>query len=848
VVSNALQIHRRGFLKTASVALFWSAVFGGIFGTLAYFRVTRGQSEGDAPWHVAARLWLERLELQTYDWRARELGASSARTDGVVAISIDDETVQNAKESEHPEWAMQPWPRNLSGSLVEQAGREGAAVVVFGPAVDAVSAHHCAGPRAEAVKPDDALFAQRLLRAQTKVVLPFDWSSERPRPPDRALMPFLGKAGEFRADGELHGRVQEILATRAPVWVIAKDDVRTVWVGAPTEARARELAARFEPRQPPVLRGLSPADAEYEVGAQWLVARLAAVTVAGLDVEGLPLARTLEAPVPELLLAAAHPSTASASADVDGKVRGVRLLTRTKGTDKSWLVLPSVPLEALMQAEGTRALRYEGGRLRIGARLAIPMQADGFLHLRFGADSAEHDGRNLLRRVIPAWRLLVNAQDDVEGRGLRHHDNELQGRLAVFTDERDEGGKTLRTPVGRVSRAMLFAQAIANLRAGDGIVRVPPIVDLSITLGYALLGGALALAWSLTVRRPGWLAWAATLGLVAVVHGLAARQMYVEQQRWIAMAAPLLACSLSFLAALGYARTLEQGFRDFMLRTLGGAVRADVVRRVERNLLLMRPERREVTVYVGDLEGFTSVVAERDPKIVGEVLQEYLSEMTDLALDRRGHVDKYLGDGLMVFWGAPIELPEHAAQACETALVLRAHFEKRRADWERRCGRPLALHAGLDTGLTVVGEMGTHHRVNYTVLGDPVTSAFRLDTFAKRFDLPVLVTERVRAQVGELFLFRSVDRLLLGRPAVPVDLHELVGRASSAAEASPRLTRHEEALQAYRAQRFEDARAIWRELHAEHAEVLLKIYLDRCDLFILRPPGEGWNGVADRRA
>lgn len=829
------------------MALFWALLCTGLFGAPAYFRLPRNEFDGDPPWHVSARVWIERLELQTYDWRAKELGAASVRSDDVVVVSVDDETVQNAKEGEKPEWAMRPWPRDLAGNVVDQALREGASVVLYGPRVSDVSAHHCAPCRGDSKKSDDELFAARLAKAGAKVVLPFDWSGERQRPGDRALMPFLVRAGDFERERDALARVHDVLVLRAPAWLEPEEGRVVVWAGAVTEARARELGLRLELKGPPVIRSLSPADGDHEVGPAWLTARLAAVTVPGIDPGALPLARSLEAPVPEVLGDTARLGAASLTPGFDGRTRGVPLLLRVKDLSNQAQILATAPLRALMQAEGTEALRYEEGRLKIGERLSVPMQPDGFLLLRWSSDEAQRRGRTVVNRVVPSWRLLVNAEDDAQARGIRHHDNELNGKVVVFSDERDEGSTSVRTPIGRMSRSVLFAQALANMQKGDGIMRVRPEVDFWLTGAFAGMGALLALAWSLTVRRPGWLAWAATLGVVFVLHALAARQLFVEQQRWVAMATPLMACSVAFLASLGYARTLEQGFREFMLRALGGAVRADVFQRVERNLLLMRPERRELTVYIADIEGFTSVAHEQEPKIVGAVLQEYLSEMTEVALDRAGHVDKYLGDGLMAFWGAPVEASDHTPLACEGALALREHFDRRRPDWEKRCGQPIVLRAGLDAGPTLVGEMGTHHRVNYTVLGEPVATAFRLEALAKGYDARILVTDVVRLRAGPQYVFREVDRVHLGRNPRPIDLHELLGRAAELESAGPRLEKHALAFKAYRERRFDEALGLFRALQAETPERVIALHLERCEHFLAQPPPPDWDGVFERR-
>jgi len=360
------------------------------------------------------------------------------------------------------------------------------------------------------------------------------------------------------------------------------------------------------------------------------------------------------------------------------------------------------------------------------------------------------------------------------------------------------------------------------------------------------VGAVLAVVWSTLARNPGWLAWVITIAGVATLHALVARQLFVAEQRWVAMAAPVIACALTFLAAQGYARTLERGLRDFIGKALGGAVKADVFARVERDLALMQPERRQLSVYFGDIEGFTAVAQEKDPRDVVKVLQKYLNEMTDVVIESGGHVDKYLGDGLMAFWGAPVDLDDQIFFACEAALSMQDRFEKFRPEWEKACGRTLVLRAALESGLTVVGEMGTLHRVNYTVMGEPVATAFRLEALAKRYGSRVLVGASVARAVDDRFLFRFVDRLKVGRVAEPLEVYELMGRLKDREALAERLALHATAVKAWQEKRFVEAQTAFKALDALSDDPLIDRYLARCQSYLARPPPDGWDGVYDR--
>lgn len=829
------------FVRTFGVSFAWATIVGLALGGTAWLRLERRELTNDPRWHVAPRLFLEQLEWRTVDWRARELAAQSERSDDVVLVTIDDETLRNAQESAHPEWAIRPWPRELLGDVAAQAVAEGAALVFLDETFEDVSARHCAPCKGEAAS-DDQRFGERLGTLGPRVLLGVHTLADPPRPPERPLLPLLARLGEFTDEGAALRLVRRVLMQRAPAYLVRRGEQVEVWAGVASDARARELAGALELKGPVTTRGLTPADDADEVTREGLAQRIIRGQLGGLTAARGLGAGSLEAPIAATVAPSVGLGAVDLFPDADGVVRQVPLVVRVGRTAERELAVPSVALLAAARAKGHGEVGLEPAAFRLGEAM-LPVDAAGLLSLHWDDDEAGRTGRGTLKRSVPAWRLLVNREDDLEGRGLRHHDNELAGRVVVLTDERRS--PRYETPVGRLSRGAIWGQAIADALRGQGISRVAPETDFWLTVAFAFAGALLAVAWSSLVRRPGWLAWVATIGLVFGVHALVARQLYVTQLRQVAVVIPVIACAVTFLASLGYARTLEKSLRDFVLRALGGAVRADVFSRVQRDLALMRPERRELAVFFSDIEGFTAVSDRQDPAVVVEVLRQYLSEMTTVVLDRGGHVDKYLGDGMMAFWGAPVAQANDTAAACTAALEMLARFERRRAEWESRCGRPIVLRAGVDVGEAVVGEMGTVHRVNYTVMGEPVATAFRLEALAKKYGVRLLVSEHVFKAAGEAFVFRSVDTVKLGRADAPVHLFELLGTREELG-AVEWVEAWEAAHGAFRARRFAEALEGFAKLRASRPDdVLAERYLTRCRAYVATPPPEGWDGVTD---
>jgi adenylate cyclase len=305
----------------------------------------------------------------------------------------------------------------------------------------------------------------------------------------------------------------------------------------------------------------------------------------------------------------------------------------------------------------------------------------------------------------------------------------------------------------------------------------------------------------------------------------------------------MLAFTFTYLASLGYATTIEKSLREFLSRALGTALRPEVAARLESNVSLMKPERRSVAVYLSNVDDFTDLAHQIEPETYVQVLQDYLGRMTRAVLDSQGQVDKYLGDGLMAFWGAPVRLDEPAQRACDAALQMVAAFEKRRAVWEKRCRRPLEVRAGIDFGEALVGEMGTEHRAAYTVMGEPVAAAGRLESLARGWGVRVLVTVAVVEHCGKRFVFRELDKVRLPRRVAAEPVYELVGRNDAVGAGKlEELDRFGQALRAFQERRFKEARGLFAALPQD---VATQRYALRAVKLDDQPPSEAWDGTCN---
>ncbi|MBL8914633.1 MAG: CHASE2 domain-containing protein, partial [Archangium sp.] len=456
MATNPIQSAGLRFLQKFGVAFLWATIVGLILGAGAFFRVERRELEGDLRWHVPLRLWLEALENRTVDWRARELGSVSERADGVVLVNVDEDTLTNARESEHPEWAMRPWPRELLGQVAQQAVREGAALVVIDETFVDVSARQCAPCRGEDPRTDDQRFAELLKGLGGKVVLGVDWRRESRRPADRPLTPVLLRVTEVDSEPKALLALRSVLLQRTSAYLIAENGKFTVWAGSTDDLRTQKLASALEIKGTPVTRTLTAADDAAEITSEQLLEKLAQTKVTGLDPELPPRAGAIDAPVPALLMPELSLASLRLVPDPDGVVRSVPLFVNTARTGGDTF-LAGIALHT--RPGGIAAPKIENGLLHNGEAPALPIDPHGYLTLRWSADEAGKSGRGTMKRAVPAWRLLVNREDDEAGRGVRHHDNDLEGRVVVLVDERTS--PRFMTPVGQLTRGAVWAQAIA---------------------------------------------------------------------------------------------------------------------------------------------------------------------------------------------------------------------------------------------------------------------------------------------------------------------------------------------------------------------------------------------------
>ncbi len=283
------------------------------------------------------------------------------------------------------------------------------------------------------------------------------------------------------------------------------------------------------------------------------------------------------------------------------------------------------------------------------------------------------------------------------------------------------------------------------------------------------------------------------------------------------------------------------------LRSFRKYVPAEVVRAVLRSGAEARPggKREVLTVFFADVAGFTTVAESLPPEDLVEWMGEYLSAMTAIVLQEDGTVDKFIGDCVMAFWGAPNPYPDHAYAACVAALRCQAKMRELQAGWRDKGLAGVHCRIGINTGAVVVGNIGSNDRLEYTALGDAVNLASRLEGANKVYGTRILIGDTTRNIVASRVVARPVDRLAVKGKVTAVTVHELMAlKHGSDAALRQAADLHTQAFEAYLAGEFAAAAGLCRQVLALlPADGPAQVLCDRCVAYQALPPDAGWDGV-----
>ncbi|HYA89290.1 MAG TPA: adenylate/guanylate cyclase domain-containing protein [archaeon] len=323
--------------------------------------------------------------------------------------------------------------------------------------------------------------------------------------------------------------------------------------------------------------------------------------------------------------------------------------------------------------------------------------------------------------------------------------------------------------------------------------------------------------------------------------------MFSHQARWLSFVIPAGTLFVNYAVVTSFRMIFEEREKRKIRKTFSQYLSPDVIGLIEKDpQKYIRPggEIKELTVMFSDIRGFTTISEGLTPDELVGLLNEYLGEMTEIVFSNQGTLDKYIGDAIMAFWGSPYPQEDHAVRGCKCALQMVRRLETLNAKWEAEGRRPISIGIGLNTGLLNVGNMGSAKRLSWTVMGDNVNLASRLEGINKQYQTQIVISEATYQQIGGQFVCRELDRIRVKGKNQPVEIYELLDFASEESKYAPLLNRFSHAMAAYHAQD-------WRAAAAEFGQLLrdypddgpTRVFLQRALEFIETAPEPDWDGV-----
>ncbi|MGD1044111.1 MAG: adenylate/guanylate cyclase domain-containing protein [Bacteroidota bacterium] len=429
---------------------------------------------------------------------------------------------------------------------------------------------------------------------------------------------------------------------------------------------------------------------------------------------------------------------------------------------------------------------------------------------------------------------------------------------SVMAEERDYHNVPLyKEEGGKKNYAMngveIHATAIQNVIDKNFITTADPVIEIIVIILLSLISFYGLLALKQVRIRHMWLleigAFLLTIVLVGAVFEVSII-VFSNSNVLMNVVNPSLAIVFAYFGTAFYQYLTERQQKAVIKNMFGHYINPAVV-----NELVSNPEkarlggdRRELTVFFSDIANFTSISEQYHTKPEGLValLNEFLDEMTHIVLKYEGTLDKYEGDAIMAFWGAPLPQKDHALRTCLAALEMQKRLEVLRPKWTKEGKPPLSVRIGINTGIMIVGNMGGKDRFDYTVIGDSVNLASRIESANKQYKSNIMISDFTYMHVKSKVIVRELDLIQVKGKTEPVKVYELLGTPGMEMTENQRqsLEMYHEGLKFYRLRKWEEAIAYMQQAYSlDETCYIAQIYTERANLYQITPPPPEWNGI-----
>ncbi len=526
------------------------------------------------------------------------------------------------------------------------------------------------------------------------------------------------------------------------------------------------------------------------------------------------------------------------SADQDGVLR------------RTMLVLPFGRSKDMNDWQMFGSLELQAVRLYLGlptTQLSVNFNQFGVVSINFGDKlkiEPDYTGHKQINYRGPRGSYGYTSIADVVTK--KFEPGRFKGKIVLVGASATGIGDQRSTPYGGIDYpgVEVHANVIDNILHQNFLVRgatqalwdVLAILFLGIPLGI----------WMALVQ-PRWM-W---FGAALFVPLAAADYTAFRHGWWLNFTIPAMTLTGNVLLVSLYRALIEEKEKRKVRSAFGQYLSPEVIRRLLVNPRLVEPKKTDITVMFSDIRGFTSISEKLDAQELALFLNQYLSDMTRIVFKTNGTLDKYIGDAVMAFWGAPFEEPGHSAKACNAALEMMTRVRELQKKWEAQGKPSLDIGIGLNTGVASVGNMGSVLRYGYTALGDAVNLSSRLEGLNKDYGTHIIANETTyQGAKDDGFVFRELDLIRVKGKQQPVTIYQLMGRqADFTADGSAETVRLQveafvRARELYRARRWKAAQDAFQEfLEKWPKDGPAGVYLERCKEYLAAEPPAEWDGV-----
>ncbi len=539
--------------------------------------------------------------------------------------------------------------------------------------------------------------------------------------------------------------------------------------------------------------------------------------------------------LPEFQKAAAGAGHFNPLVDIDGTSRRVPLLVEYKNQYYESLSLAMV--RNLLGNPPIIPGYPDNAPASYAAMEWLELKASGGTAMRIPVD--ENAATLIPYRGYQGSYPYISITDVLNGRVPKE---KLAGKVAVVGTTAPGLMDLRATPVGA---AYPGVEIHANLIAGmlDGAIKHKPPYILGADVMLVLLAGAV-MAFLLPMLSP----FRATLvGLIVLLLLLSVNFSFWHVANVVLpLANGMIAIVLLYAMNMSWGYFVESRTKRQLTGLFGQYVPPELVEEMSRDPenYSMAGRKAELTVLFSDIRGFTTISEGLEPNELASLMNEYLGAMTLVVRKHRGTLDKYIGDAIMAFWGAPVDDPEHAKNAVLTGLEMHVALKELNKGLVERGWPELKIGVGVNTGPMTVGDMGSPVRQSYTVMGDAVNLGSRLEGITKQYGVGFIAGETTRELLKKEIVFRELDRVRVKGKEDPVAIYEPVGEEGKV----PRDDMEEiklwnQALRAYRGQEWDQAEVTLMNLQRMKPRYLYDLYVKRVEHLRKEPPGDNWDGV-----